>query len=97
MPVSPVPVPQRGDPASYSQERTLPQPLQPTPVGQPGSPAPTTSLQPAWGFSIQQGAGSLTADLPSSQQQAESLKASASAVCYADLTCKHHVICPPFM
>ena len=85
--MSPVPVPQRGDPAFYSQERRVPQPMQPTPGGQPGSPAPARPLQPLVGYSIQQGAGSLTADLPSAQQQADSLKASASAVCCDDPFC----------
>ena len=88
-PVSPVPVRQRGDPAFYSRERKVPQPMQPTPGGQPGSPQPASSwmqpasswMQPSVGFSIQQGAGSLVADLPSSQQQADSLKASACTVC----------------
>jgi hypothetical protein len=84
-PVSPVPVRQRGDPAFYSQERKVPQPMQPTPGGHPGSPQPASSwAQPSVGFSIQQGVGSLTADLPSSQQQADSLKASACTVCYAN-------------
>ena len=87
-PVSPVPVRQRGDPAFYSQERKVPQPMQPMPGGQPGSPQPAMPqpampLQPSVGFRIQQGAGILIADLPSSQQQADSLKASACTVFYA--------------
>ena len=80
--MSPVPVRQRGDPAAYNRERELAQPLQPTPAGQAGSPAAVPPQSSAVS-GAQQGAGSLTADLPSGQQQAESFKVS-NAYCGHD-------------
>lgn len=77
--MSPVPLPQRVDPAAYSKDRELlPSPLQPTPVQAYEGGRGSLSAAPAQSSSafLQQGLDSATADLPSSQQQADSLKAS---------------------